>query len=461
MFTRDRHRAAGHFGLGGNQRDFDAMGDDPAAWLRQQIDNVQDRPHPDAPSSVETLAAYQAAFADRRRAQQNASGDSAKVEAIENTQQMFRRDARRLVNTQVHDRVRFMVETDTPYRERLVSFWSNHFTVSRQGNPLIIGSCLAFENEAIRSTLDGHFANMLAHVIGHPVMLMYLDNAQSVGPNSPMGQRRKLGLNENLAREVLELHTLGVDGGYDQDDVTELAKILTGWTVGNDRLRRLGAKPGAFTFVSMMHEPGTHRLLGKRYRNDGANQAIEALKDLALHPATARHVATKLARHFVADQPPKRAIEHLSNVYLETRGHLPSLHLALIELEEAWHGNSRKLKTPQELIVSALRGIDAPLPDQAVLGPLATMNHIPFNAPSPAGWPDLTSHWGSPNALKQRVEWGVAVGQRFSRSFDPSTAVDAMVDARHSANLRRALQRAASPAQAGGLLLASPAFQWR
>ncbi len=461
MFTRDQHRAVSHFGLGGNRRDLNAMGDDPAGWLRQQISGVQGRSMPDAPSSVETIAAYQAAFADRRRAQRNASGDSAKVEAIENTQQMFRRDARRVINTQVNDRIRHSVETDMPFRERLVTFWSNHFTVSRQGNPRIIGSCLAFENEAIRSTLDDHFANMLAHVIGHPVMLMYLDNAQSVGPNSPLGKRRKRGLNENLAREVLELHTVGVDGGYDQHDVTELAKILTGWTVGSDRLRRLGAEPGAFTFVSMMHEPGTRRLLGKQYRNDGADQAIDALKDLSLHTSTARHLATKLARHFVADQPPERAIQHLTKVYLETRGHLPSLHMALIELDEAWQSSTRKLKTPQELIISALRGIEAPVPDRAVFGALATMNHLPFSAPSPAGWPDLTSHWGSPTALKQRVEWGVAVGQWLSRSLDAGRAVDYMVDTRFSKSLRTSLQRAASPSQAAGLLLASPAFQWR
>ncbi|MCZ6642950.1 MAG: DUF1800 family protein, partial [Gammaproteobacteria bacterium] len=297
MITADQFKAANRFGLGASRKDALAMGDDPVAWLTQQLD--ENDPGPKVPDSVTILAQTLRMTMDRRQAQSRADGDAEKIAEMERDRQTYRQQARQTLVEQMVARFAYAVTTPTPFRERLIHFWSNHFTVSRQGNPQLIGSCVAYENETIRAGLNGFFADMLVRVVSHPVMLLYLDNAQSVGAKSRVGRRRKSGPNENLAREVLELHTLGVDGGYDQPDVKALAKILTGWTVGNDRRRRIAGNPGAFVFVQMMHEPGTFKLLGKKYSENGVNQGVAALRDLGMHPATARHLATKLVRHFV------------------------------------------------------------------------------------------------------------------------------------------------------------------
>jgi uncharacterized protein (DUF1800 family) len=462
VISQRQHRAASHFGLGVSRRDIAAMGDDPKGWLVDQLD-AKRATTLDVPSTRETLFAYQEAFAERRRMQASAEGNESKARDAQVMQRQFRQRARQTVGEQVGRRFNFAVTTAAPFRERLVHFYSNHFTVSQQGRPQLIGSCVGYENEAIRRSLDGHFADMLVAVVAHPVMSIYLDNAQSVGPNSRAGRRRDVGLNENLAREVLELHTLGVDGGYDQDDVRGLAKMLTGWTVGNARLARFGHEAGAPAFVPFMHEPGTHKLLGKSYREAGAGQATSALRDLALHPSTGMHLATKLARHFIADDPPAAAIEKLGGVYRDTQGHLPSVHRALLELDASW-GDSRKFKSPHEYVVSIFRGLDAgdgALRQRGAMMALRTMNHVPFTAPSPAGWPDVESHWASPSALKQRVQWGVAVGQRIGSGIDARDALHRVVAPTDAVSLESSVARAESGAQALSLLVASPAMQWR
>ena len=462
MITSKQHRAANRFGLGASHADALAMGDDPAGWLVHQIDRKQHDPGPEVPDSVISVALQSATTMDRRQAQDRAQGDTEKIARIEQEQRSSRQLAQRAVMDQLGARFAYAVATPTPYRERLVHFWSNHFTVSRQGKPQLLGSCVAYENETIRAGLDGLFADMLVRVVSHPVMLLYLDNAQSVGSGSWIGLRRKLGPNENLAREVLELHTLGVNGGYDQEDVKTLAKILTGWTVGNRRLRRIAAKPGAFAFVQMMHEPGAFKLLGKKYRSNGVNQGVEALRDLGTHAATARHLATKLVCHFVSDEPPLEAVDEIAEVFVATRGHLPSVHKTLIGLSGAWRSENRKLKTPHEYLASVFRGLEIPPPARAnAVGSLRVMNHLPFGAPSPAGWPDIQSHWGSPNSLKQRIEWGIEVGRRIGSSVDVRNASDWLVDPTASRTLMASLKRAESPSQALSLLIASPDFQWR
>ena len=292
-------------------------------------------------------------------------------------------------------------------------------------------------------------------------MLLYLDNVQSMGPDSLMGRRRGRGLNENLAREILELHTLGVHGGYGQDDVKALAGMLTGWTVGSERFPGPGGEPGTFTFVPAMHQPGSFRLLGRRYPEDGVRQARAVLTDLARHPATAEHVATRLVRHFVADEPPADAVQAVARVFAETDGHLPSLHAALPELPDAWDPDRRKLKTPFELLVSAHRGLDLPVgPARSVLGPLRLLNHLPFHAPSPAGRPDEAAHWGAPTALKQRIEWGLAMGRRLASRVNVSRASERLVPA-WDQSLAIQVDRAPSTGEGLGLLLAAPSFQWR
>ena len=446
MNAQDTFIATNRFGLGATQADWMTASRGPHDWLSNQL-GQRDDPGPEVRDSAVTLAAALNRLAGgRRRKKADAKPGSC-----------FR-EIRSQVAAQLQAQLAYAVRTETPFRERLVRFWSNHFCVSRLGQPMITASCLAYEQEAIRAHLDGSFAEMLLAVEQHPVMLGYLDNLQSIGPRSMAGRRLGRGLNENLAREILELHCLGVAGGYDQADVTSLARILTGWTVADGRHRR--GKPGTYCYVTFMHEPGNHRLLGKRYPEDGKAQGEHALRDLAAHPATAHHVATKLVRHLVADNPPPRAVAAIEQAFLGSAGDLPTVHRALLELPEAWTVEHRKFKSPQELVISGVRGIEPRrLPDRALAGSLKVLNQMPFGAPSPAGWPDTTDDWASPRALKTRLEWGVQLGRRAGSSRDARTLAE-----RHSApgsGARRAVARAESPGQALALLFAGPDFQWR
>src|ERR1700730_14805623 len=218
---------------------------------------------------------------------------------------------------------RAAITAEIGFVERLVWFWSNHFCV----NAISTVMAGAYEREAIRPHILGKFADLVLAAEGHPAMLVYLDNASSMGPNSVSGINRDRGLNENLGREILELHTLGVRSGYTQDDVVSFAKVITGWTT---YLPDLPERGGEFLFYPRMHEPGPQTVLGKAYRDTGVEQGRAVLADLARHPATALHVATKLARHFIADDPPFALVEVLRNKFIETDGDLWHVSKALL-----------------------------------------------------------------------------------------------------------------------------------
>ena len=464
MSESQAFRAASHFGLGAGPGELEGIAGDPRGWLRAQLRAPAARPTAlsDVPPSRETLSDFMEQLTRQRRLKRSlAENDSGARDEFREMQRSLRRSMAEVVQAQVGARIRAGIETDTPFRERLVHFWSNHFTVSAAGGKhFIASSCVAFESEAIRGHLDAHFADMLLAVEQHPVMLIYLDNQQSIGPDSRVGRRRKRGLNENLAREILELHTLGVDGGYSQQDVTSLARILTGWTVANGRHVR--GEPGTFAFMNVMHQPGDQMLLGRRYRDEGVRQGERALRDLAEHPATARFIATKLVRHFVADDPPEDAIDRVARVFSASDGHLPSVHAALLDLEQTWDRRHRKLKTPNELVVSSLRGLGLPrLPEKPLLGSLKLLDQFPFTAPSPAGWPDTAEHWGSPNAILQRIDWGTRLGERVGSAREPRAMLAHMTGPASRQVLQISVERAASAAQGLALVLAGPDFQWR
>lgn len=464
MIDYSARRAINQFGLGANRRDLAAAEADPLDWVRDQLEPRDSLVLPEVTAASKAIAAYQEYRRERGRLRRKAEADEAAIDLMTAHRAGYQRLRRDELMQNLAMRFDHAVTTESPVRERFALFWSNHFSVSRVGKPQIASACCGFENEAIRPAIDGYFADMLVRSTSHPVMLMYLDNVSSVGPKSKLGRRRDAGLNENLAREVLELHTLGVDGGYDQADVTSLARILTGWTVGMPQFERFGATPGEFVFAEPLHEPGTQSLLGKAYRNDGVEQGIAALKDLATQPAAAKHVATRLVRHFVADEPASADVERVAAVFRETSGHLPSVHEAVLTLPGAWDSANRKFKTPYELLISAQRALDAPsrrgLRDALALGSLRTLNHFPFSAPSPEGWPDTMDHWAAPNALKQRIEWGVALGRFAGNRVDARELADAVL-ARDHDHLAVALDRAESPAQALSMLFSSPEFQWR
>ena len=260
------------------------------------------------------------------------------------------------------------------------------------------------ENEAIRPNVSGKFADLLMAVEKHPAMILYLDNQRSVGPGSELGRRanrrrseRQTGLNENLAREILELHTLGVDGGYTQDDVTSFAKIITGWSIGgsNERGRFADGVPGRFEFREIIHEPGDQFVLGRRYSQTGIRQGEAVLRDLAAHPATARHIAAKLARHFAADDPPQELVDKLAAAFLESDGDLPAVYQVLVESPACWADNFAKYKTPHDYVVSALRAFNhEPENPRFIIAALDLMGQAPYRPGSPAGWPDTAASMG-------------------------------------------------------------------
>lgn len=346
MTTRDAFIATNRFGLGARAGELKAARADPRGWITAQLAVPQRLP--DAlsgfPSSAEVIAAFHSA-----RKQARARRDKTMLKAA-------RKSFRKAYLREASARIRVQVETEAPVVERLVAFWSNHFTVSVR-KPIVYGVVGAFEREAIRPHILGRFSDMLHAVVRHPAMLAYLDNAQSIGPNSQIGKKRGRGLNENLAREILELHTLGVDGGYSQSDVREFAKILTGWSVSR---RDDGT---GFAFQTRAHEPGPKQLLGKRYKESGEAEGTAALDDLARHPATARHIAFKLARHFASDRPPAELVDRLAAAFLNRGGDLHALMAILIDARAVWEEPLQKVKTPNEFVVSAMRAVgNAPEP---------------------------------------------------------------------------------------------------
>lgn len=343
---------------------------------------------------------------------------------------------------------------DIGFTERLVWFWSNHFCVSadKGGVRPLAG---AFEREAIRPHVLGRFADMLAAVESHPAMLLYLDNARSIGPGSAAGLRRGKGLNENLAREILELHTLGVRSGYSQDDVTGFAKVITGWTVIPVRQER----GGEFIFNPRMHEPGPQTVMGRSYPDRGVEQGRAVLADLAANPATARHVAFKLARHFVADEPPPSLVAALSGAFLRTGGDLKAVTRTLVAAPQAWVEARSKLKPPGEWIVSTYRATGLVPPDARPLINAQNLLGEPlWRPPAPNGFDDVAAAWM--DGLAQRLDIANQLSRR-AAGIDPQALIETALGPLASADTRQAVARAESRPQALALLLMSPEFQRR
>jgi uncharacterized protein (DUF1800 family) len=325
---------------------------------------------------------------------------------------------------------------------------------------VVAGLVAPFEIEAIRPNMFGRFVDLLTAVTLHPAMLLYLDNASSIGPDSRAGQRRDKGLNENLARELMELHTLGVDGGYTQADVTEMAKILTGWTIRRPNMpeRAIAETRGSAVFLSTIHEPGGKTLLGKTYREAGPREAETALADLAAHPATARFIAGKLARHFIADDPPADAVAALADTFRTTGGDLAAVYRRLVDLDAAWSGPG-KYRTPYDWTLAAFRafGRADDLHAHRAVQAVHQLGQRLWSAPSPAGWPDDAASWLAPEALLARLDYANAVGKAKAGS-DPLKLADETVGPLLGADSKFAVTHAPSRAEAIALLLVSPEF---
>jgi len=346
------------------------------------------------------------------------------------------------------------IAAETGFVERLVWFWSNHFCVSADKVRPIAG---AFEREAIRPHVLGRFADMLLAVESHPAMLHYLDNARSIGPDSMAGRNRGKGLNENLAREILELHTLGVRTGYSQQDVTSFAKVITGWSIVPPRQPERG---GEFMFNPRMHQPGAATVVGRSYADTGFEQGRAVLLDLARAPETAQHVATKLARHFVADEPPPRLVDALKSTFLASDGNLKQLARVLVSAPEAWEASRTKLKRPAEWVVAATRATGVTAPDaRPIIGALNMLGEPLWRPPAPKGFDDANAAWL--DGLAQRLDIANQFGRRVTQPVDPKELVETALGPLASPETRQAVARAETRPQAVALLLMSAEFQRR
>ena len=417
------------FGLG--RRGTEPLPADPASWLRGQLAGP-DR-GPPGPSLADGFAAV---IQDR---EDRGTGAPRQVGAL------FKGEVDALVAN--------ALATDTPFRERLVWFWANHFTISlRGGRTAALGG--DYVRSAIRPNVTGKFADMLLAVMRHPAMLTYLDNAGSFGPNSAAGLKREKGLNENLARESLELHTLSPASGYTQADVTSYARILTGWSIANGE-----KEPAGFRFRPQMHEPGEQTVMGRSFPA-GEEGGVAALAFLADHPATHRHLATKLVQHFVADDAPPADVRRIEGVLRDTGGHLGQAAAALTTLASAWQPLG-KLRNPQDYVLAALRAADLPAdnrPDGA--GIMRGLGQPLFGAPFPIGWPDRAADWAGPEAMMRRVDWSYGFSGR-AAALDPASVADASLGPLLTPATYTAISRAGSRRDGLTLLFTSPEFQRR
>jgi uncharacterized protein (DUF1800 family) len=392
----------------------------------------------------------------------------------DNARRFIRETSRANYLAMVQARTNAALTAEAPFVERMTHFWANHFAVSAD-KLVTIGLAGLLEFEAIRPHVLGKFKDMLVAVEQHPAMLLYLDQAQSIGPNSEAAQLRarfnpnaqqRIGLNENLGREILELHTLGVDGGYSQADVTEFARALTGWTVnglarGQAAARFIGATgaPGSFLFAGRIHEPGNRNILGRAYRQEGEGQAMAVLSDLAASPRTARHLATKLARHFAGDEPPPAMVDRLAQAYLRSDGDLPTVYRAIVDSPEVWATPTPKFRNPWDWSLAALRAVGSrQIEAQPAAGLLTQLGQPCWRPGSPAGYDDIAPSWAGPDALMRRVEAAERIASRTGGQIDARALAPKVLPGAVSEMTQQAIARAESPSQGLALLLVAPEF---
>jgi uncharacterized protein (DUF1800 family) len=475
--AQDAALALTRFGMGARPGEIGTVARDPKGWLAAQV-RPDGAPIPEGafPTTAERVEAFQAYQLEAREARQTRSaadvpraprmnGDGERTEAPA-AQAAFdaRRDSRRELTQGTAQeflaRARLSATTPAGFAERWALFWANALTASatKFQSAIFMGQ---YEREAIRPRVFGRFEDLVLAAETHPAMLLYLDQAQSVGPNSRAGERRQAGLNENLAREILELHTVGADGGYVQADVTEFARALTGWSAPAARERGGVVTASGFVFRAIVHEPGLRTVMGRRYPEGGVEQGQAILRDLANRPETGRRLARKIAVHFVADDPPEALVRTLEAAWAGSGGDLGVVAKALIEAPESWTPAAAKVKTPYEFVVSAHRAFGT-RPDriQPLQQALVQMGQPAFAAPSPEGWPDTAADWAGPDALVKRLNWAKAAGEA-AREADAVAVAERALGPRLSDRTRQFVARAESRAEAVTLFLMSPEFQRR
>ena len=483
--SRTAASAVNRFGLGARPGDLSQV-TDPEAWVLAQLH----RPVAgtallgDLPTSLDYLRREGVVNRKRRdlRREHRAVPDKTlgpDGKPVNPLAEIYREEFGADLQREAAARWRLAAVTDTPFAERLVRFWSNHFAVSVDKGPAHLYAA-PFEREAIRPHWNGRFIDLLLAVETHPAMLRYLDQAQSVGPDSTLARRldrrlarrarradqppRQLGLNENLAREIMELHTLGVGAHYSQGDVTEFARALTGWSMPFPGQLERGDFDSAFLYRAAAHEPGARTVMGKRYEDTGFDQARAIMADFAVHPATAQHLSLELARHLVADDPPAPLVERMAAAYLRSDGYLPAMYAVLIHAPESWAPTAIKFRTPQDYLVAGIRGGniaigDSPQPFEAWANRLGQPTFMPR---SPAGFSDVAADWIGADALWKRIQTAEALAVRVPRAgIDPHAFGRALLGSNLRGDTAQAMARAEAPEQAIAIAFASPEFQWR
>lgn len=459
--SREALIACCRFGLGPRPGELKEAAADPRGVLKAQIADKNAAVIKSVSSLVSGKEALRALadFTKERRAAKKAK-DAVEKKSAEDKKRMERKPnpALAMYVSEVVARTTQQTEASIGFTERLVLFWSNHFSISASKHPSVRIQAGAFEREAIRPHILGRFSDLLKAVEQHPAMLIYLDNHLSVGPTTRFARRGRRGLNENLAREILELHTLGVDSGYTQADVRNLASIITGWTyeTGDDDPERTGE----FVFAANRHEPGDHTLLGQTFKEAGVKQGEAALEFLATHPSTARHLANKLVKHFIGDDPPPALVARIKTVFRETHGDLHAVSTELISADESWNSPAMKLRSPIEFFLATDRLLNLPDRSRFIVASMAQLGQPIWNPGNPKGYPDTNAHWLSAAGLKARLDFSARVGALASLRAPKDLVVEAFGNA-VSRDTRDAVRRSESRSQAIALLLMSPEFQRR
>ncbi|TRX53952.1 DUF1800 family protein [Thalassomonas sp. M1454] len=437
--------AVNRFGLGAKGDELAQANANPKAWLKQQLQPIK------LSNSLYTsdyILTELAKYGEARRQAKKSKNAEAEFDKTNKERGKFLQNSYRGLST---DTFVAGLNSNNSVSWRLLDFFSNHFSVSASG-PQMTAIASTLEREAIAPNLLGNFEDMLLAVTKHPAMIVYLNNERSFGPNSRIGKKGR-GLNENLAREILELHTLGVDGGYQQQDVIELAKGITGWSIANPRKE----DTVGFMYRSWGKEPGDRVLLGKAYKQEGMAQGEAMLKDLANHPKTANYVCSKLVKHFISDKPSPDLVNILVATWQKSGGNIKAVMNAMIDSDLAWQAQKQKFKTPREFVMSSLRAVGKKnIKPKELFFTLNTFGQQPMQAGSPAGYSDEQQDWDGANALMSKIDW-VSLLARKSKA-NAEKVMQQTLNLKPSEHTYKSVVRAESRTQALALLLLSPEF---
>ena len=460
--------ATNRFGMGAQPGEIDSARLNPKEWLINSLSNIT--PPKEAPTSIRMLQAWKQLnhlkkLQKRINEQKSQNLKRPKQLSKEQQEKIKLLAAGNLLKTNSGLIVKESIQSNHSINFRLLDFFSNHFSVSAHSTSLRF-LAPTFDWEAIAPNLTGPFSKMLTSAVSHPAMLLYLDNNNNAGPNSLKAKKNSsIGLNENLAREILELHTMGVNSDYTQQDIQELAKAITGWSsIKKSKIVKNSIKQ-AFLYRENYHEPGDRKILGKVYKEvKGSNQqAISILTDLANHPKTANHICTKLARHFTKDEPDISLIKEMTSTWLKTNGTIKSVMETMILSKSSWQSETLKFKSPREFLISAYRtipDISKTLENKDYYDNLKHLRQEPYSAGSPDGFGDTKSTWDSSDELFNRIDWCTHFSSRLKQPSSLELLKIALGNS-ISTNSLKVIQRAESQRQAVSLLLMSPEFLYR